>query len=127
MSNRLQKARITPRVTALVAVLAFSVSGCLIGTSEDTKYKGRYISEETLKKVEPGDTQDEVRSLLGSPSTSVEKKTGMTIWTYSYTQATTKSGAVFLLFGSSKTTNTEGAVYVEFDADDKVVKTWSEH
>ena len=123
MSNRLQKARLT----ALLAVLAFAVSGCLIGTSENTKFTGRYLSPETLKQIEPGDSRDEVRSILGSPTSSTEKENGTTIWTYSYTQATTKTGAVFLLFGSSKTTETEGSVYVEFGADDKVVKTWSEH
>jgi len=122
MSNRSQRVRLA----ALLAVLAFGVSGCLIGTSENTKYQGRYISQETLRQIEPGDSRDEVRSILGSPTSSTQKESGTTIWTYSYTQATTKTGAVFLLFGSSKTTETEGAVYVEFDADDKVVKTWSE-
>ena len=66
------------------------------------------------------------RSNRATTSAGSSAGTGTTIWTYSYTQATTKSGAVFLLFGSSKTTQTEGAVYVEFDSDDLVVKTWSE-
>ena len=118
----------TRPLRAALAALALVplVSGCLIGTSEDTKYTGRYISQETLQQIEPGDTRDEVRSILGGPTSSTEKENGTTIWKYAYTQATTKSGAVFLLFGSSKTISTEGAVYVEFDTDDKVVKTWSE-
>jgi len=118
-----------PRILrAAVAALALVplASGCLIGSSENTKFEGRFVSQETLDRVEPVDSQDEVRSLLGSPTRSTTKESGTTIWTYSYTQATTKTGAVFLLFGSSRTTETEGAVYVEFDADGKVLKTWSE-
>lgn len=124
MPNRLSRSRLSALLVALV--VAPLVSGCLIGTSENTKFTGRYVSQETLQQIEAGDSRDEVRSILGSPTASTEKESGTTIWTYSYTQATTKTGAVFLLFGSSKTTESEGAVYVEFDADDKVVKTWSE-
>jgi len=107
-------------------VLAFVVSGCLIGTSSKTKYTGRYIGEETLKQIEPGDSQDEVFSLLGEPTSRTEKASGTAIWKYAYTKATTKAGAVFLLIGTEKTTEIEGAVYVEFDDENTVVKTWSE-
>ena len=68
----------------------------------------------------------EVASLLGEPSSRTNKASGTAIWRYAYTKATTKSGAVFLLFGSSSTVQTEGAVFVEFDGDKRVVKTWSE-
>jgi outer membrane protein assembly factor BamE (lipoprotein component of BamABCDE complex) len=116
------------RLPALLTtlVLAFVVSGCLIGTSSKTKYTGRYIGEETLKQIEPGDSNEEVFSLLGEPTTRTQKGSGSTIWKYAYTQATTKTGAVFLLIGTEKTTEVEGAVYVEFDAEQRVVKTWSE-
>jgi outer membrane protein assembly factor BamE (lipoprotein component of BamABCDE complex) len=117
----------TPRALSIaVLVLALGASGCLIGKSEHTQYTGRYVSEETLEQIEPGDTQDEVASLLGQPSSRTRKETGTTVWRYSYSQATTKSGAVFLLFGSSTTIQVDGAVYVEFDAEHRVVKTWSE-
>ena len=122
MSQRFQPARLS----ALALVLAFVGSGCLIGTSEDTKYTGRYVSQETLQQIEVGDNQEEVSSLLGEPTTRTQKESGTTIWKYSYSQATTKSGAIFLLFGSSKTIQNEGAVYVEFDKDNRVTKTWSE-
>ena len=117
-----------PKLPALLTtlVLAFVASGCLIGTSSKTKYTGRYIGEETLKQIEPNDSQDEVFSLLGEPTSRTNKASGSSIWKYAYTQATTKPGAVFLLIGSEKTTEIEGAVYVEFDADNRVVKTWSE-
>jgi outer membrane protein assembly factor BamE (lipoprotein component of BamABCDE complex) len=111
---------------AAVAALALGTTGCLIGRTENTKFSGRYVSEETLQQVEPGDSQDEVVSLLGQPSSKTEKPSGTTVWRYGYHKATTRTGAVFLLFGSTVSTETEGAVYVEFDDDDKVVKTWSE-
>jgi len=117
-----------PQLRALLTtlVLAFTASGCLVGKSSNTKFTGRYIGEETLRQIEAGDTQDEVFSLLGEPTSRTQKESGTAIWKYAYTQATTKSGAVFLLFGSETTTQTEGAVYVEFDDERKVVKTWSE-
>jgi len=111
---------------ALSLLLTVLASGCLIGTSSNTKYTGRYIGQETLSQIEPGDHESEVSSLLGEPTSRTLKEGGNTIWKYAYTEATTKTGSVFLLFGSQKTTETEGAVYVEFDADMRVVKTWRE-
>ena len=118
----------TPRIVTVVVTffIAIGASACLVGKSEDTKYSGRYIGEETLKQIEAGDSQDEVASLLGEPTSRTQKSAGTAVWKYSYSKATTKSGAVFLLFGSSSTTQTEGAVYVEFDSSRMVVKTWSE-
>ncbi|MEM9378489.1 MAG: outer membrane protein assembly factor BamE [Planctomycetota bacterium] len=106
--------------------LWLGTSSCLIGRSENTKFSGRYIPEDKLQQIEEGDSQDDVTLLLGPPSSKTEKSTGATVWKYAYNKATTKSGAVFLLFGSSSTVETEGAVYVEFDQQEKVVKTWSE-
>lgn len=124
MSNRPTLPRtITLALTLLLTILA---SGCLIGTSSNTKFTGRYIGQETLSQIQPGDREPEVSSLLGEPTSRTLKESGTTIWKYAYTEATTKSGSVFFLFGSAKKTETEGAVYVEFDADMRVVKTWRE-
>ncbi|MEM1453407.1 MAG: outer membrane protein assembly factor BamE [Planctomycetota bacterium] len=112
--------------TLALLPLWLGTSSCLIGKTENTKYSGRYVGEETLQQIEPGDSSEEVSSLLGPPSSRTEKANGTTVWKYAYSKATTKSGAVFLLFGSSSTVETEGAVYVELDQQMKVVKTWSE-
>ena len=49
-------------VATLVLALAFTLSGCLIGKSENTQYTGRYVGEETLKQIEPGDVLYRFRS-----------------------------------------------------------------
>jgi len=113
-------------LVALALATVVGTSSCLVGRTENTKFSGRYISEDTLRQIEPGDTQDEVLSILGEPTTKTSKESGKSLWKYGYTKATTKTGAVFLLIGSSKTTETEGAVYVEFDSSHRVTRTWSE-
>ena len=116
------------RLATLVAVglVVAGTASCLVGRTENTKYSGRYVGEDTLQQIEPGDTRDEVVSLLGEPTTRTKKESGKSLWKYSYRKATTKTGAVFLLVGSTKTTETEGAAYVEFDSSYKVTRTWSE-
>ncbi|MEM6672923.1 MAG: outer membrane protein assembly factor BamE [Planctomycetota bacterium] len=107
-------------------LLCLGTSSCLVGRTENTKFSGRYVGEETLEQIEPGDSSNEVESLLGPPSSRTEKSTGTTVWRYAYSRATTKSGSVFLLFGSQSTVEVEEAVYVEFDDRMNVVKTWRE-
>ncbi len=53
-------------LVAAALVIVFGASGCLVGKTENTKYSGRYIGEETLKQIEAGDSQDEVASLLAA-------------------------------------------------------------
>ncbi|MCP3917947.1 MAG: outer membrane protein assembly factor BamE [bacterium] len=105
----------------LVAILL--LPGCLIGSSTDTDYSGRYISEDTIQEVQPGASKDFVLELCGEPTSRIDSGGGAELWKWEYSQETASSGSVFLLLGSSKTSKSEGAVWVKFE-DERVVRAW---
>ena len=94
--------------------------GCLFGSSTKTSFRGEYINQQTYNQIQVGDTEDHVSNLFGEPTTKREQG-DMDVWTYHYTEATTKAGAVLFIFATSSQTEYEGRVTVEFQ-DDVVTK-----
>jgi outer membrane protein assembly factor BamE (lipoprotein component of BamABCDE complex) len=103
--------------------LAVLLPGCLVGSSSQTDYSGRYLSEETIAEIHPGASKDFVLQLCGEPTARITADDGAELWKWEYRQQTTSSGGVFLLVGTSKSSKSEGAVWVKFDGD-QVVRVW---
>ncbi|MFQ5504960.1 MAG: outer membrane protein assembly factor BamE [Planctomycetota bacterium] len=118
--------RRVPRAAARALVLALSLplASCLIDSSSTTNVDGRYVSDETLSRIEPGRSKDFVLALLGPASEIVDaEQEGSEIWRYSYRRETRRSGGFIFLFSTSKRVESSGTVYVEFK-DGKVVESW---
>ena len=111
------------RAVVVLSALALAVGGCVVSSSEDTQFEGRYVAVETLNKVKVGNDSLFVLDLLGEPTSRSQPEPGTDIWTWKYTKATTKRGAVFLLFASTTRTTESEAIYVKLK-DGKVTKTW---
>ena len=111
------------RRTLIIAAVALTFAGCLVGSSTKTTHTGKYVSEKTLAQVKAGDSEASVVALLGEPTSKAARDDGSSIWKWQYSEATTRKGSVFLLIGTESTKETQGAVYVEMK-DSKVAKTW---
>lgn len=109
----------------LLASLAVTVPACLVSSKTKTEVSGRYVSEETLSKVEPGMSSDDVQALLGEPTSRSIPEEGIDLWRWEYSRKETSSGAVFLVFATSNETENRGSVSVKF-RDGVVTKTWRE-
>lgn len=66
MFSRMNRARILPLAIALT--LGTAVSGCVGGFSS-TRTEGYVLSESALKQIRPGQSEDLVIAVLGSPQT----------------------------------------------------------
>jgi len=66
MFSRMNRARILPLAVALT--LGAAVSGCVGGFSS-TRTEGYVLSESALKQIRPGQSEDLVIAVLGSPQT----------------------------------------------------------
>jgi outer membrane protein assembly factor BamE (lipoprotein component of BamABCDE complex) len=107
-----------------IVALAVGLSGCLIGTSSNVRRQGTYISDNTLREIEPGKTTGAwVRATLGSPTDMTMIEPGHELWKYSYTETRDSSGHIFLLFGGSEHKVTDNRVFIELK-DGTVTKTW---
>jgi outer membrane protein assembly factor BamE (lipoprotein component of BamABCDE complex) len=113
-----------PIVALLAGCLAMLTGGCLVSSSNNEKRSGAYVSDETIKQIEPGKTTTAwVRATLGPP-TKIDKIDDSTdLWKYTYTEKKDSSGAVFLIFAGSDTKETTGTVFVE-SRNGVVTKTW---
>jgi outer membrane protein assembly factor BamE (lipoprotein component of BamABCDE complex) len=99
-------------------------SGCLIGGDNTVHRDGAYISDDTIRKVEPGRTDASwVLATFGKPSECTKLDNGRELWKYTYTEKTESSGYVLLLFGGHDEKNLAGKVFVEV-ADGVVTKCW---
>lgn len=110
-------------LASLALVLAVLLPGCLIGSSSKTDHSGRYLSEQTMREVQPGASKDFVLSVCGEPSERIDAGDGAELWKWAYRQTTDSSGSVLFLIASSKKTSAEGAVWVKFEGD-AVVRVW---
>lgn len=104
-------------------LLAAAVSACLVSSQTKKQTTGTPIGEQTLATIRPGMDGAEVQKLLGPPTTRTSLDEGVEIWRWTYRTETTKTGQVFLLFGTEQTEETSGAVNVELK-DGKVVRRW---
>lgn len=113
-----------PRSLALAATLGVAgttltvLPGCIASGHSTTRSEGRFIGQDTLRKIEPGVTTREwVHAVLGEPTHRNTLSDGAEIWKWSSKKVTSSSGSVFLLFRGSERDVTERTVYVEFDGD----------
>lgn len=109
--------------TALALLFGTLLPGCLIGSSSKTDHSGRYLSESTMREVEPGASKDFVLSVCGEPTERIDGANGAELWKWEYEQTTDSSGSVLFLISSQKKTRAEGAVWVKFEGD-AVVRVW---
>lgn len=108
-----------------LASAALLLPACIINANSHTTRSGKYISAETVQRIEPGKGQDYVFALLGDPSSKQVLGDGTEIWKWTYRERKTSSGAVFLIVDSDQTTETERATYVEFQGG-QVVRSWQD-
>jgi outer membrane protein assembly factor BamE (lipoprotein component of BamABCDE complex) len=109
---------------AILCAGILGLSGCLVGGSSSVHREGSYISEDTLRQVEPGKTSESwVLATLGKPTEKSEIANGYELWKYSYKETKDSNGYVFLLFGGSDQQVTGGKVFVELK-NGVVTKCW---
>ena len=108
----------------LAAAALITCPSCLIGSDTSTTQSGKFVSDETLATIDTGMSQDDVRAVLGTPTSEVTMSDGAQLWKWAYSVETTKSGGVIFIIGSKKTETKEGTAYVQFDTDGKVTRSW---
>jgi outer membrane protein assembly factor BamE (lipoprotein component of BamABCDE complex) len=99
-----------------LALTALGLSGCIINTGSHSEYSGKYVSQQTLDQITPGQSKEFVVAVLGEPST----KTSMTdgeLWKWRYHHTKKSSGSFIFVFSGDSTTETEMATYVMFKGD----------
>ena len=98
--------------------------GCLVSADSSQHRSGTYVSDETMRQIEPGKTSSGwVRATLGPP-TKVDKLDGSgELWKYTDTEKKESSGAVFLIFAGHDKKETSGTVFIEV-RDGVVARTW---
>lgn len=114
------------RTQLLLAALALTAfPACIINANSHTTRSGKYISAETVQRLEPGKDQDYVLALLGDPSSRQTLSDGTEIWKWTYRERKNSSGAVFLIIDSDATTEVERSTYVELQHG-QVVRAWQD-
>ena len=109
--------------TLPLVVLAL-LSGCLISHSSNQSISGNYVPPTTFDQIERGKTTAGwVKATLGEPSSRDTVENGSEIWKYSYSEKTSSSGAIFLIFGGSDRKEKQRVAYVEIK-DGVVTNKW---
>lgn len=98
---------------------------CIINADSHTTRSGKYISTDTVQRIEPGKNADYVIAVLGEPSSRQALADGTEIWKWTYRERKRSSGAIFLVVDSDSTTETERATYVELQHG-VVVRAWQD-
>src|SRR4026208_414838 len=96
--------RIHLAVPVLLAIACCSLSSCIINANSHTTRSGKFISNETLSRIEPGKTLDYVEALIGQPSTKTKLTDGTEIWKWNYNERKKSNEGVFLVLDSDHTT-----------------------
>lgn len=111
-------------ILSLMALAGLLAGGCLISSHSSQTRSGNYVSDETLKQIEPGKTTASwVRATLGQPSRVEKLEDGTELWRYTYTERKDSSGAVFLVFAGDDKKEISGTVFVEVK-NGVVTRTW---
>jgi outer membrane protein assembly factor BamE (lipoprotein component of BamABCDE complex) len=99
-------------------------SGCLVASDTHQTRSGTYVAPSTLQQIHPQQTtQDWVQKVMGNPTGKDVLADNSEIWRYSYSEKTTSSGAVFLVFAGSDVKETGGTIFVQFK-DGVVTNYW---
>lgn len=112
------------RRTAALALLAAPLAGgCVINASSNSEVSGRYVSEATIQRIQPGKDAEYVLALLGEPSSRTQVSDGTEIWKWGYRKEKRSGSGIAFVFSGKSTTTTEHTTYVELK-DGVVVKSW---
>ena len=98
---------------AALAPLTALATGCVISRAR-TEYAGAYISPQTVRQIEPGETQASVLDLLGPPSSKFDLEGSAERWSWRWSKLRRSSDRVLLLSSSRQEVKETGAVWVEF-------------
>jgi len=115
---------------AILLSLLLILPGCLISGSKSVSMQGRAVSESTLSHIDLDvTTKDWVLAALGEPDsrdswTRESDEAECEILRYEWRKVTDKSGAVFLLFGSSSQIEEQSTTSIEI-VDGVVTKYWT--
>jgi outer membrane protein assembly factor BamE (lipoprotein component of BamABCDE complex) len=116
--------RLNRTALAILSAGLLGLSGCLIGGDSSVRRDGAYISDDTIRRVEPGKTDASwVLATFGKPTECTQLDSRKELWKYTYTEKTENSGYVFLVFGGHDEKNIAGKVFVEI-TDGVVTKCW---
>jgi outer membrane protein assembly factor BamE (lipoprotein component of BamABCDE complex) len=111
-------------LSALTLALPLALGSCVvIGADSHTSEHGRYVGDETLAQIRPGESAEYVVALIGSPTSKTELSDGVSIWKYAYTHKTTRNNHLLFVLDADSTEETSGAVFVQLK-DGKVERSW---
>ena len=108
----------------LCACALAAAAGCAISSSK-TDFSGVYVAPQTIRQVEPGQSQESVLDLLGQPTRKTGLGDGAERWTWRWSKTKRSRDTVVLLSTTSQNVEESGAAYVEFQ-DGVVTKAWRE-
>jgi len=111
-----------------LAVLLFSLTGCLIHSSSSVDESGKLVGDNTLQQIEPGTTTQEwLLATLGEPTSRspVRGPGNIEILGYCHERIKKSSGSVFLLFGGSSKNIDRRTTFFEI-TDGVVSRYWTE-
>jgi len=111
-------------VALLMAVSATFLAGCLASGKSMEFSEGRYIGDQTIAKIVPGETSKEwVLAVLDEPTSRHALSSGVELWKWEYRKVETSRGSVLLIVRGKSREETIRSVYVEFQ-DDIVKRVW---
>lgn len=109
---------------ALVLSSVALAQGCVvISTGGHEDISGQYVSAETLEQIQPGSTQEYVRSLIDEPTTKTVLSDGTEIWKWTYSATTSSKSSLLFLINAEKNTKTHHNSYIQFESG-LVTKSW---
>ncbi len=111
------------KTTLLAILIATTLTGCLVMSSEKTEVEGTPVSEETFAQIQKGSPEDLALSLLGEPTSREDLSDGTTLVKWSFRRTTKKGKAILVIFAGSTKTEETGTIYVIL-RDGKVDRVW---
>jgi hypothetical protein len=111
-----------------IALVLFTATGCLVGTSNSVKETGTPVAANTLQQVELGKTSESwLLAAVGAPTSrcKVSSDPGVEILTYNHEVVKSSHGHVFLLFSGSDKHVDSHRTFFEI-TDGVVTKYWTE-
>jgi len=118
MSRTLLRAMTRSAALALLICGIVALPGCVVRGSSETRTTGQFIGDQTISRVEPGETsKDWVLAVFGEPTSRTPLGEGVEIWKWEYRRVQTSSGSVLFVFDSDNRSEQARNVYVEFEGD----------